>query len=84
MALDFSEAAGYYGLFTAMSVLVFSSSTGRVPISDGSLTYYYLIANLGALLGGFVVAYALDHFGHRPTVPTSYTAAAVSMGCAPW
>lgn len=83
MALDFSEAAGYYGLFTAMSVFVFSSATGRVPIADGILPYYYLIANVGAMLGGIAVSFALDAFGRRPTVTWSYTAAAISMlGCA--
>ena len=83
MALDFSEAAGYYGLFTAMSVFVFSSATGRVPIGDGVLPFYYLIANVGALAGGIAVSYALDIVGRRPTVTISYTLAAISMlGCA--
>lgn len=83
MALDFSEAAGYYGLFTAMSILVFSASTGAVPIADGVLPYYFLIANLGALAGGILVSFALDHFGRKPTVTFSYLAAAISMlGCA--
>jgi len=83
MALDFSEAAGYYGLFTAMSILVFSASTGAVPVADGVLPYYFLIANFGALAGGLVVSYALDRIGRKPTVTFSYTAAALSMlGCA--
>jgi MFS family permease len=83
MALDFSEAAGYYGLFTAMSIFVFSSATGAVPVADTALPYYFLIANVGALAGGVVVSYALDRIGRRPTVAFSYTAAAVSMlGCA--
>ena len=83
MALDFSEAAGYYGLFTAMSILVFSASTGAVPIADGVLPYYFLIANFGALAGGILVSFALDKFGRKPTVTVSYTAAALSMlGCA--
>ena len=83
MALDFSEAAGYYGLFTAMSIFVFSSATGSVPVSDQTLPYYFLIANVGALAGGIAIAYALDLFGRRPTVTVSYTAAALSMlGCA--
>jgi hypothetical protein len=50
MALDFSEAVGYYGLFTAMSIFVFSSATGAVPISDSALPYYFLTANIGAAL----------------------------------
>ncbi len=79
MALDFSEAAGYYGLFTGMSIFVFSSTTGRVPISDGALPWVYLVANLGALAGGIVVAFALDRVGRKPTVTLSYTTAALSM-----
>jgi MFS family permease len=83
MALDFSEAAGYYGLFTAMSIFVFSSATGAVPISDAALPYYFLTANIGAFFGGLLVAWALDAAGRRPTVTFSYTAAAASMlGCA--
>ena len=83
MALDFSEAAGYYGLFTAMSIFVFSSATGAVPISDSALPYYFLTANIGAFFGGLLVSWALDAVGRRPTVTVSYTAAAASMlGCA--
>jgi len=83
MALDFSEAAGYYGLFTAMSIFVFSSATGAVPISDSALPYYFLTANIGAFFGGLLVSWALDAAGRRPTVTFSYTAAAASMlGCA--
>ncbi|MGV8911465.1 MAG: MFS transporter [Rhodoglobus sp.] len=83
MALDFSEAAGYYGLFTAMSILVFSASTGAVPVEDGALPYYFLIANFGALAGGILVSFALDKIGRKPTVTFSYALAAVSMiGCA--
>ncbi|WP_179475387.1 MFS transporter [Mycolicibacterium vinylchloridicum] len=83
MALDFSEAAGYYGLFTAMSIFVFSSATGAVPISDSALPYYFLTANVGAFFGGLLVSWALDAVGRRPTVTVSYAAAAASMlGCA--
>lgn len=83
MALDFSEAAGYYGLFTAMSIFVFSSATGAVPISDSALPYYFLTANIGAFFGGLLVSWALEAAGRRPTVTISYTAAAASMlGCA--
>lgn len=83
MALDFSEAAGYYGLFTAMSIFVFSSSTGAVPVADGTLPWFFLVANIGALAGGVVVSFTLDRAGRSPTVTTSYTLAAASMlGCA--
>ncbi|MGH3570631.1 MAG: MFS transporter [Pseudonocardiaceae bacterium] len=79
MALDFSEAAGYYGLYTAMSLFVFSSATGAVPVSDAALPVYFLIANVGALLGGIAVSFGLDRLGRRPTVTFSYLLAAVSM-----
>lgn len=79
MALDFSEAAGYYGLFTAMSIFVFSSATGAVPVSDAALPVYFLIANIGALLGGVLVSFGLDRLGRKPTVTFSYLAAAISM-----
>jgi len=83
MALDFSEAAGYYGLFTAMSIFVFSSETGSVPVRATALPYYFLVASIGALAGGLVVSQALDRYGRRPSVTVSYAAAAVSMlGCA--
>lgn len=83
MALDFSEAAGYYGLFTAMSVFVFSSASGAVPISDAALPYYFLVANVGALAGGVLIAWALDVLGRKPSVVAAYTGAALSMlGCA--
>lgn len=82
MSLDFSEAAGYYGLFTAMSVLVFSASTGAVPVSNAALPYFFLIANVGALAGGVLVSFGLDRLGRKPTVTFSYAAAALSMlGC---
>ncbi|WP_020389225.1 MFS transporter [Kribbella catacumbae] len=79
MTLDFSEAAGYYGLFTAMSIFVFSSATGAVPVADTVLPLYFLIANLGALLGGLAVSFMLDRLGRAPTVTASYSLAAVSM-----
>lgn len=78
MALDFSEAAGYYGLFTAMSIFVFSSSTGAVPVAEDALPWVFLVANLGALGGGVLVSFGLDAAGRRPTVTLSYLAAAVS------
>jgi MFS family permease len=79
MALDFSEAAGYYGLFTAMSIFVFSSATGAVPVSDAALPVYFLVANIGALLGGILVSFGLDRLGRGPTVTASYLLAALSM-----
>lgn len=76
MALDFSEAAGYYGLFTFLAVFVLVP--GVVDVSAETVPYYYLIANVGALAGGFLVAWALDGVGRQPTVLASYLFAAVS------
>jgi MFS family permease len=76
MALDFSEAAGYYGLFTFLSVFVLTK--GVVDVPAGTVPYYYVIANVGALAGGLLVSSALDRAGRKPTVFWAYTAAAAS------
>jgi MFS family permease len=62
-----------------MSVFVFSSATGAVSIGDGALPYVFLVANVGAVLGGVLVSFGLDRLGRRPTVTFSYAAAAGSM-----
>lgn len=77
MALDFSEAAAYYGIFTFLPVFVLTG--GVVNVSSGTVPYYYLIANVGALLGGFLVSHALDRHGRRPTVFFAYLAAAAAV-----
>jgi MFS family permease len=76
MALDFSEAAAYYGLFTFLSVFVLTK--GVVDVPAGTVPYYYVIANIGALGGGLLVSWALDRAGRKPTVFLSYTAASAS------
>jgi MFS family permease len=76
MALDFSEAAAYYGLFTFVSVFVLTK--GVVDVPAGTVPYYYVIANIGALAGGLLVAHALDAAGRKPTVFLSYAAASLS------
>jgi MFS family permease len=76
MTLDFSEAAAYYGLFTFLSVFVLTK--GVVDVPAGTVPYYYVIANVGALAGGLLVSWALDRVGRKPTVLLSYSAAAAS------
>lgn len=77
MTLDFSEAAAYYGLFTFLSVFVLTDS--QVHVSATAVPYYYVVANVGGLAGGLVVAWALDALGRKPTVLFAYTAAALSV-----
>jgi MFS family permease len=76
MALDFSEAAAYYGLFTFLSVFVLTK--GVVDVPAGTVPYYYVVANVGALAGGLLVARALDRAGRKPTVFISYAAASAA------
>ncbi|MGI8862898.1 MAG: MFS transporter [Solirubrobacteraceae bacterium] len=77
MTLDFSEAAAYYGLFTFLSVFVFTDS--QVRVSATAVPYFYVVANVGGLVGGLVVSWALDRIGRKPTVLFAYCAAAVSV-----
>jgi len=77
MTLDFSEAAGYYGLFSFIPVFVLTK--GVVDVSARAVPYYYLIANLGALAGGLLVSWTLERAGRKPTVFLSYLAAAGSV-----
>ena len=77
MALDFSEAAGYYGLFTFLAVFVLVPDV--VDVGASSVPYFFLIANVGALAGGLLVAYLLERVGRKPTVTCSYLAAAASV-----
>jgi len=77
MALDFSEAAGYYGLFTFTAVFVLTA--GVVDVADKVIPVFFLVANLGALAGGFTVAYALDRFGRKPTTVVTYSGAMLAV-----
>jgi MFS family permease len=74
MALDFSEAAAYYGMFTFLPVFVLTQDA--VDVGAGSIPYYYVIANLGGLAGGLLVSWTLDRVGRKPTVLGAYLLAA--------
>ncbi len=76
MTLDFSEAAAYYGIFSFIAVFVLVP--GVVDVGAGSVPWYFVVANLGAVVGGLSVAWALDRIGRKPTVFAAYTAAALS------
>lgn len=74
-ALDFSEASGYYGLFALVPLVVLP----RLHIANAQTPYFFIIGNLGALLGGISAAFALDFLGRKMTVTTCYLMAALSM-----
>jgi hypothetical protein len=55
--LDFSEAAGYYGLFAFLALFILPA----VAVAPSLVPWFYLIGNLGALVGGiaFIAPLAL-------------------------
>ncbi|MBU6439419.1 MAG: MFS transporter [Betaproteobacteria bacterium] len=74
-ALDFSEAAGYYGLFAFLALFILPA----VHVPDGFAPFFYLIGNVGALLGGTLVVLLLDRAGRKSTVPVFYLLAAAGV-----
>ncbi len=73
--LDFSEAAGYYGLFTLLPLVVLP----RVHIADEMVPWFFIIGNVGAAIGGVIAAAMLDKAGRKITVTAFYVLAAASM-----
>jgi MFS family permease len=73
--LDFSEAAGYYGLFAFLALFILPA----VAVPPQFVPWFYLIGNLGALVGGIVAAALLDKIGRKITVPTLYALAALGV-----
>jgi len=73
--LDFTEAAGYYGIFAFLPLIVLP----RVHISEAQVPWFFLVGNVGALAGGALVAVMLDKAGRKMTVTLSYMLAAFSM-----
>jgi MFS family permease len=73
--LDFAEAAGYYGLFAFLPLVVLPAL--RLPAD--ALPWFYLIGNGGALIGGLIVAGLLDRAGRKLTVATCYALTAAAM-----
>jgi MFS family permease len=74
-ALDFSEAAGYYGLFAVLPLLVLP----QIHIPDEEVPWFFIIGNVGAAIGGLIVAVMLDRVGRKVTVAGFYFLAALSM-----
>jgi MFS family permease len=73
--LDFSEAAGYYGLFAFLALFILPA----VEVAPRFVPWFYLIGNLGALIGGIMAAFSLDKIGRKITVPTFYALAAMGV-----
>lgn len=73
--LDFSEAAGYYGLFAFLPLVVLPAL--QWPAS--ALPWFYLIGNLGALAGGMAVGSLLERLGRKRTVTVCYALTALAM-----
>jgi MFS family permease len=74
--LDLAEAFGYYGLFAVLSVVVLE----RVHVAQADIPFFYIIGNVGGLIGGLAMSAVFDRVGHRLTVVACYTGAAVSVG----
>jgi MFS family permease len=74
-ALDFSEAAGYYGLFAFLALFILPA----VKVAPNFVPWFYLIGNMGAFIGGAMVAWLLDRAGRKATVPASYVLAALGV-----
>jgi MFS family permease len=73
--LDFSEAAGYYGLFAFLALFILPA----VEVAPRFVPWFYLIGNVGALIGGILAAISLDKIGRKITVPTFYALAAIGV-----
>ncbi|NUP46355.1 MAG: MFS transporter [Catenulispora sp.] len=75
-ALDLAEAFGYYGIFALLSVVVLPA----VHIGSAQIPFFYIVGNVGGLIGGLTAAALLDRAGRRVTVTGSYLAAAAGVG----
>ncbi|HKN97601.1 MAG TPA: MFS transporter [Pseudonocardiaceae bacterium] len=80
MLLDLAEAFGYYGIFALLSVVVLP----RVHIASGQVPLFYIVGNLGAMVGGLAMTVFFDRLGRRTTVTATYTLAAAGVGLLAW
>ncbi|MGC8523666.1 MAG: MFS transporter [Acidibrevibacterium sp.] len=69
-ALDFAEAAGYYGLFAFLPLVVLPA----LHLAPHALPLFYLAGSFGALAGGLAAALTLDRFGRFWSVSLFYGA----------
>lgn len=74
-ALDFTEAAGYYGIFAFLPLVVLP----HVGVGQRQVPIFFLIGSIGAVAGGILAAAFLDKVGRKATVTSFYVLAALSM-----
>jgi MFS family permease len=69
-----SLGAGYYGLFAAVPLIL----VPHLGLGAASVPVFFLVGNLGSLLGGLTMTALLDRWGRARTVGVFFTAAALS------
>nr|WP_191910337.1 MFS transporter [Microbispora cellulosiformans] len=74
--LDLSEAFGYYGLSALLSIVVLK----QVHYTDAEIPFFFILGNVGALIGGIGMTLAFDRLGRRWSVGTFYALAAAGIG----
>ncbi|HEY0754765.1 MAG TPA: MFS transporter [Ktedonobacteraceae bacterium] len=72
--LDLSEAFGFYGMFTFLTLAVLPAV--NIPILQ--VPWFYFLGNVGALAGGLVMLLVIDRLGRKITVPSFYVLAAIT------
>lgn len=78
--LDLAEAFGYYGIFALLSVVVLP----QVHISQAQIPFFYIVGNLGGLVGGLAMSTFFDRLGRRKTVAACYSASAGGVALLAW
>jgi MFS family permease len=73
--LDFSEAAGYYGIFAFLPLVVLP----RVHVAAADVPLFMVWGNVGALFGGAASTFLLDRAGRKWTVTGFYTLAVLAV-----
>jgi hypothetical protein len=74
--LDLSEAFGFYGIFAILSIVVLK----QVGYTDSEIPFFFVLGNVGALVGGVVMTIGFERLGRRLTVGTYYALAGASVG----
>ncbi|MGG4040234.1 MFS transporter [Bacillus smithii] len=73
--LDFSDTFGYYGLFAILPISILPA----IHLKESFVPFFYLISNIGGVIGGILAALLLEGIGRKKTVPLFFTLAAVSV-----